>query len=123
MAQGLRCKLGSLTVFFRATIFSSFLAILSSSSSRPMLAHDAPEGLGAQGSSERQSASRTGCKHTGHLSPEGAGRAPPSAGGGVAGTKYRLQGLPGQRLPEPGRLCLKRKGPILEKGLFLLQLS
>lgn len=41
VARGLRCKLCSLTVFFRATIFSSFLAILSSSSSKPMLVHDA----------------------------------------------------------------------------------
>lgn len=40
VARGLRCKLCSLTVFFRATIFSSFLAILSSSSSRPMLVLD-----------------------------------------------------------------------------------
>lgn len=67
-----------------------------------------PAGLGAQGSSGRQSASRTGPQMHQTLEPGGggAGRAPPSAGGGVAGTKYRLQGLPGQRLPEPGGSCL-----------------
>ena len=39
--RGLQPELCSLTVFFLATIFSSFLAILSSSSSWPMLARDA----------------------------------------------------------------------------------
>ena len=42
--RGLQPELCSLTVFFLATIFSSFLAILSSSSSWPMLARDARRG-------------------------------------------------------------------------------
>ena len=42
--RGLQPELCSLTVFFLATIFSSFLAIFSSSSSWPMLARDARRG-------------------------------------------------------------------------------
>lgn len=54
-----------------------------------------------------------------HSSPAGAGHAPPSAGGGVAGTKYRLQGLPGQRLPEPGGSHLWGKNQAGRRGSSL----
>lgn len=75
-----------------------------------------PAGLGARGSGERQGASGTGRKHIRHSSPTGAGRAPPSTGGWVAGTKYRLQGLPGQRLPGPGGSRLWRKDRAGRRG-------
>lgn len=56
--RGLWPKLCSLTVFFLATIFSSFLAILSSSSSWPMLAHDARRGEGRRGCGRRKGRGR-----------------------------------------------------------------
>lgn len=49
--RGLWPELCRLTVFFLATIFSSFLAILRSSSSWPMVARDARRGEGRKGGS------------------------------------------------------------------------
>lgn len=113
-------KRRSLTVLFLATIFSSFLAILSSSSSRPMLAHDArrtrgagaaagPRGAGGAEEEEAGRRRRRACSprgtqtHAAHTSG-GGGVPPPRPRASEAGEGWRalnidLKDSSGQRLP------------------------
>lgn len=112
-------KLCSLTVFFLATIFSSFLAILSSSSSWPMLAHDARRGEGRRDSSrasgtggaeaEGVQPARAANTHHTHTPGEGGApppgsplaRLPPTWGEGWRALNIDFKDSPGQRLPAP----------------------
>lgn len=120
----------SLTVFFLATIFSSFLAIRSSSASRPMLARDArpARGAGAAGGAKAEGARRRGPQtHTTHT-PAGAGLSPPHTplgppasqpqGGGVTCTKYRLQGLARAKFARAGGPGLPRGTRLRERALL-----
>lgn len=102
---------------FLATIFSSFLAILSSSSSRPMLAHDAlPADQGRRGSSRASGAGgaeeeeeEEGVQPARDANTRGThvwrGRGPPlrppacEAGEGWRALNIDFKDLSGQRLP------------------------
>lgn len=125
-------KLCSLTVFFLATIFSSFLAILRSSSSWPMLAHDAPRRDGRWGSGRASGAGGAeaeGAQHARdantHDTHAWRGRGPPprppasDVGEGWRALNIDFKDLLGQRLPAPAGAA-SRAGGDFERGAFLL---